>query len=253
MVASDVQNRSSVVTSVSASWKVPAIKASENNTFSGVWVGIGGYGDETLIQIGTEQEYYVGGGFNYYTWYELLPDYLVPISNIYVRPGDNITASITLVNDNASAWLIEISDITQNQHFRRAVFYNSSRLSAEWILERPQVNNASSTLADFENLTFTECKATIEGVTKTIGNSSYNQLVMADNQDNPLVSVSPLNGDGSSFNVTYLGTANATAPTTNLHFNKFTELSPACFVSTVFLENSILMFEVKVFRKKRYL
>jgi hypothetical protein len=41
LVASDIKNRTSVVSSVSGSWTVPAVKFSENDTFSGVWVGIG--------------------------------------------------------------------------------------------------------------------------------------------------------------------------------------------------------------------
>ncbi len=68
-VASDIQNRSPVVSSVSASWTVPQINLSENNTFSSVWVGIGGYGENTLIQTGTAQEC-INGKFVYYAWYE---------------------------------------------------------------------------------------------------------------------------------------------------------------------------------------
>ena len=169
IVASDIQNRSPVVSSVSASWTVPEVKPSENNTFSGVWVGIGGYGEETLIQTGTEQEY-INGKRAYYAWYELLPDYLVRIHSLHVRAGDTITASISLVNENASEWMIEISDVTRGEHFEKAVVYNSSMLSAEWIVERPKVNGEVSILADFGNVTFTDCKATVDGVSGAIGN-----------------------------------------------------------------------------------
>jgi hypothetical protein len=203
IVASDIQNRSPVVSNVSASWTVPEVKPSENNTFSGVWVGIGGYGEETLIQTGTEQEY-INGKLVYYAWYELLPDYLVHIPNLHVRPGDTITASISLVNENASTWSIEIRDVTRGEHFKKVVVYNSSMLSAEWIVERPKVNGTISTLADFGNVTFTECKATVDGVTGTIGNFSYAQLVMHDDEDTSLVSVSPLNDAASAFTVSYL-------------------------------------------------
>jgi hypothetical protein len=208
MVASDVQNRSSVVSSISASWTVPEVKPSENNTFSGVWVGIGGYGEESLIQTGTEQEY-VNGRLVYYAWYELLPDYLIHIPSLHVRAGDTITASISLVNENANTWLIEISDVTRHEEFKKVVVYNSSRLSAEWIVERPKVNGTISTLADFGNLAFSECKATVDGVTGTIGNFSYAQFVMHD-EDTSLVSVSPLNDDGTGFTVSYLESPSAT-------------------------------------------
>jgi hypothetical protein len=214
IVASDVQNRSPVVSSVSASWTVPEIKPSENNTFSGVWIGIGGYGEDTLIQIGTEQEY-VNGQVAYYAWYELLPDYLARIPNIHVQAGDTVTASISLINENTNTWSIEIADITRNQRFKKTAVYNSSRLSAEWVVERPKVNGTISTLADFGNVTFTECKATLDGVTGAISNFSYAQLVMHD-QELQLVKVSPLNDDGSSFTVSYSELPSASSLSTNL-------------------------------------
>jgi hypothetical protein len=203
IAASEIHDFSPVVTSISGSWTVPRVQPSENDTFSGVWVGIGGYGEETLIQVGTEQEY-INGRSVYYAWYELLPDYLVRISNFYVRPGDTITASISLINENTSTWSITLRDVTQGGLFEKVVVYNSSKLSAEWIIERPKVNDTISTLANFGNVTFTNCKATLNGVTETLGNFSYAHLIMHDEENTPLVSVSPLIGDGSSFTVSYL-------------------------------------------------
>ena len=213
IVASDMQNRSSVVTSVSGSWVVPEVNRSEGMTFSGVWVGIGGYGEGSLIQTGTEQEYFNGEAV-YYAWYELLPDYLVPIRSIHVYPGDTMTASINLVNKNTNTWTITIRDVTRGEQFEKTVVYNSSRLSAEWVVERPKVNGTVSTLADFGNVTFTECKATVDGVTGVIGNFSYSKLVMHE-EDTPLVSVSSLDGDESGFTVSYLEQPNPTASPTD--------------------------------------
>ena len=172
IVGLEMQNRLPLVSGVNASWTVPEVKPSENNTFAGVWVGIGGYGEETLIQIGTEHEY-INGRSLYYAWYELLPDYLVRIPNLHIRPGDTVTASISLLNENASTWSIEMRDVTRGEHFEKDVVYNSSRLTAEWIVERPNVNDAKSTLADFGNVTFTGCKAIVDGVPGAIGNFSY--------------------------------------------------------------------------------
>jgi hypothetical protein len=220
IAASDMQKRTPAISSVSASWTVPEVKPSENNTFAGVWVGIGGYGEETLIQTGTEQEY-IDGHSAYYAWYELLPDYLVRIPNFRIRPGDTITASINLVNENTSTWSIKMRDITQGGNFEKVVVYNSSRLTAEWIVERPNVNDTTSTLANFGNVNFTECKATVDGITGTIGNFSHAQLVMHDDEDNPLVSVSPLDGEGSGFTVSYLESPSAIKMTNNLKIQYF--------------------------------
>ena len=238
MVASDVQNRSPVVSSVSASWTVPEVKPSENNTFSGVWVGIGGYREETLIQTGTEQEYF-NGELIYYAWYELLPDYVVRIPNLHIRAGDTITASISLVNENTSTWSIEIRDVTRTEQFKKSIVYNSSRLSAEWVVERPKVNGAISTLADFGNVTFTECKATIDGVTGEIGNFSYAKFLMYDDETS-MVSVSPLNADGAVFSVSYLEPPSTSTPTNNLTIQDF-----ATQYNDAFLEYAKTMFSKK--------
>jgi hypothetical protein len=203
IVASDIHDFYPVVTSVSGSWAVPKVQPSENDTFSGVWVGIGGYGEETLIQVGTEQEY-IDGRSVYYAWYELLPDHLVRISNFHVRPGDIIIGSISLINESMSTWSITLRDVTWGGRFEKVVVYNSSMMSAEWIMERPKVNNTISTLANFGNVTFTSCKATLNCVTENLGNFSYAHLVMHDGEETPLVSVSTLIGDGSSFTINYL-------------------------------------------------
>jgi hypothetical protein len=202
------QNSSALVGGVSASWTVPTVAPSENNTFSSVWVGVGGYGETTLIQAGTEQEY-VDGRAYYFAWYELLPDNLIRIQSMRVQPGDTVTASISLVNEHAGTWLIQINDVTRGGHFEKTVNYDSSRLSAEWIVERPNVDNVTSTLANFGNVTFAGCKATVAGETGVVGNFSYAQLVMVDSQDTPFVEVSSLDSLGSGFTVSYLEPATA--------------------------------------------
>jgi hypothetical protein len=161
-----------------------------------------------LIQTGTEQEY-IHGRVSYYAWYELLPTHLVRIPSLHVRSGDLITASVSLVSQNANRWSIEINDVTRGEQFKKVVVYNSSMQSAEWILERPLVNDNISTLANFGNATFTECKATVNSVTGTLGNFSYSQLIMHEDGDTPLVSVSPLNEVGSGFTVTYIEPSSA--------------------------------------------
>ncbi|TRO47657.1 hypothetical protein E2P60_02670 [Candidatus Bathyarchaeota archaeon] len=217
ILTSDMQSPSPVISYVSASWMVPEVKPSENMTFSGVWIGIGGYGEESLIQAGTEQEY-LNNKPVYYAWYELLPDYLVRIPTLHVQPGDTIAASINLVNENTNTWLITIEDVTRSEQFKKTIVYTSSMLSAEWVVERPTVNGTVSTLADFGNVTFTECKATVDDVTGPIGNFSYAQLAMYD-EETPLVFVSPLNVDESGFTVSYLKISSPTASADDLTQN----------------------------------
>jgi hypothetical protein len=84
------------VRSISASWAVPALRASLGNCYSSAWIGLGGQSDKTLIKAGTEQDS-VNGQAIYYAWYELLPDFVFVVSDISLSPGGIIAVSIALV------------------------------------------------------------------------------------------------------------------------------------------------------------
>ena len=105
--------------------------------------------------------------------------------------------------------MINLTDTTNGQSFQNPFFYNSSQLSAEWIVERPTVNGAISTLANFGTITFSNCTATVNSTTGGIGSFPVNEVVMyssTSNQNNvQLTNVSALNPDGNSFIVNYLG------------------------------------------------
>ena len=199
----DLQNKSEGVSSITGTWIVPEIKYSENNTYSSVWVGVGGYGETSLIQAGTEQ-HCENGRITYFAWYELLPATITTITTVEISPGDQITTSITLVDHAKNSWLITLVDQTTGESFQKTVTYDSTRQTAEWIVERPTVNNQISTLANFNQATLTDCSTTINGVTGSIKDFTYTKAVMVDSMDNELVKTSALSSDGSSFNVTYL-------------------------------------------------
>jgi hypothetical protein len=121
-----------------------------------------------------------------------------------VSPEDVITASINLVNSDANEWVIQIYDVTNGRGFNQNFVYNSSRLSAEWIVERPTVNNRLSTLADFGSITFTGSNAKIGANVGTIGSFPFSQLIINSRRNVQLIAVSSLSSDGSSFTVSYL-------------------------------------------------
>ncbi len=207
----DVENKTEGVGSISASWVVPQIAYSTNDTYSSVWVGVGGYGEKTLIQAGTEHQV-ENGKIEYFAWYELLPATIVRVPTLGIEPGDTVTTSISLVDQARNSWVISIVDETEGRSFQKTVTYNSSMKSAEWIVERPTVNNQISTLADFGTITLTDCKTSINGVSGSIKNFTYTPAVMVDSNDTDLVSVSKLGSDGSSFTVTYIPPSANTSP-----------------------------------------
>jgi hypothetical protein len=202
-ITSDQNNPSPVFRSIGASWTVPALTVSSGDTFSAVWIGIGGQLDDTLIQTGTEQDS-IGGQASYSAWYELLPADSVTISTINVSPGDEISASITLVDPLSQLWSVQITDLTSGQSFNQSFFYVSSRLSADWIVERPTVNNALTALADFGTVGFRNTEALTDSKAGTVKDFPFSHITMVDRKNNPLVDVSSLSQQ-SSFTVTFLG------------------------------------------------
>lgn len=202
VVMSNLILRESEVTIVTGSWTVPSINPTANDAYSSVWVGVGGFGEGSLVQTGTAQQS-VNGIVSYYAWYELLPNRAVRIQNFTVMPGDEITASVKLVDPGDNIWNVGISDLTRGTSFSRNFAYNSSRLSAEWVVEAPSLQGNITTLADFGSVTFSSCFATVADETGAISSFPGYQLVMYDGQDVQLVDVSALNAEGSGFTVTY--------------------------------------------------
>jgi hypothetical protein len=202
-VASSLIGQQPVVVGVNGSWVVPHVTVSAEDKFSAVWIGIGGQLDKTLIQCGSEHDS-INGATQYMLWYEMLPDNSITIPEITVSPGDVINASINLVSGTSNEWLIEISDVTKGQSFRQTFAYNSSQLTAEWVVERPTVNSQVSSLADFGSVKFTGAHATLGSTVGTIRDFSNYEIVMQDLQNNQLVSVSRVSDDGMSFTVNFV-------------------------------------------------
>jgi hypothetical protein len=200
-VSSDLITPQKAVTSVSGSWVVPQV-APYTDSFSAAWVGIGGQYDESLIQTGTEHTW-INGSYSYSAWYELLPQDSIAL-NMTVSPGDTISASLTLQNAASKTWVIEITNLSNGQTFRKSVYYDSSQSSAEWVVERPVVNNNQFPLANFGKLTFKSCSATIGGRTGGITSFPHSLVIMRGRMNNDLVKITDAATNGTSFEVDFL-------------------------------------------------
>ena len=217
VVASNFSKPQQVVTMVNASWIVQNVSCSKKgSTYSSQWVGIGGYfsNDTSLIQTGTESDC-INGKAKYSAWYELLPNAETPIKNITVSAGDKILATIYLVPNTANEWNITIKNENTGQFYTTIVTYNSSKLSGEWIEERPALCTSIvcrlTTLANFGTayygFEYTKIKqtefATVDGTTAQIGALPYENITMVSNSGSVLASPSALSSNGTSFFVTY--------------------------------------------------
>jgi hypothetical protein len=141
----------SAFNSVTGQWTVPGASQSRKATYSSNWIGIDGFNDSSLIQTGTESDYY-NGSTHYYVWWEILPAPETVIPSISVTPGDVITASIT--HGSGSAWTIAITDKTKNKSFSTTKTYTGPQTSAEWIEEAPSLGGHVTTLANYGQATF---------------------------------------------------------------------------------------------------
>jgi hypothetical protein len=208
VAASNLFFPQSAATGVSASWVTPSVTDIGANAYSAVWIGIGGQFEKTLIQVGTGQDY-VNGAPKYYAWYEMLPDTLIPIDSMQVSPGDRIQAQIFLSDPNTNTWTITITDESNGQSYQNNFQYNTSKLTAEWIVEAPTVNGQLASLANFGSVTFTNCQATISGREGSITSFSDNRIYMQPqvgqgNQIIQLVNVSGTSNGGTQFTVDYI-------------------------------------------------
>ena len=151
--------------SIAGNWTVP--KATQHvkgqDEYSSDWIGIGGgcvdascdLTDSTLIQTGTEQDVSSGGKASYSAWWEVIPAPSLTITNMTVRPGDRMHASIDETTPVPEVWTITIDDLTRHESYSTAVPYTSSMDTAEWIEETPLVPGTNAGFAPLPNLTRT--------------------------------------------------------------------------------------------------
>jgi hypothetical protein len=125
-------------TYANGSWHVPQVSCSVTpNTYSAFWVGIDGFSDTTVEQIGTESDCN-GTTPVYYAWYEFYPanPTEVVISNLPVSPGDKMGASVHYNTDGT--FTLHLHDFTTGGNFEITKSApGANRTSAEWIAEAP--------------------------------------------------------------------------------------------------------------------
>ena len=186
-------------TSVSGSWKVPNVTASDDPLAAdATWIGIGGDSSDDLIQIGT-QNMVESGQVTTGTFYERLPETSETVPGVNVNAGDTVTASVKEVA--SGEWTINIADLTNGESYTNTVAYNSSESSAEWIEEAPSADTGVMPLDSFGSVTFTDGLTTENGSTRSIATSNAQAVTMDNEANQALTSTSVLNSGGDGFTV----------------------------------------------------
>ncbi|MGN6089448.1 MAG: G1 family glutamic endopeptidase [Actinomycetales bacterium] len=183
-------------TSATAQWVVPSVQSSRGATYSSAWVGIDGFNNSSLIQTGTESDYY-NGSPHYNAWWEILPAAETPIPSISVRPGDHMTASIA--KGSGSSWTITITDASNGGSFTTQQSYTGPGTSVEWIEEAPSIGGRVATLAHYSSPD-TFDSGTVNGANPLLGASDGGVMI----QKRVQVSTPSLpDGDNDGFNMAY--------------------------------------------------
>jgi peptidase A4-like protein len=184
---------------VSASWVQPRVscKSGGGAQLAGFWVGIDGWGDQTVEQTG-DADVCSGASASYYAWSEMYPNaphnYSSPL-----KPGDHISASVTYTG--GGKFTLKISDATRHwSHTAHGSLGSAKRASAEVIIETPCCTSGGNLypLAHFAKVTFT--KATVDG--SGIGTHHPIRITMADLSGRHLDAISALTGN-NKFSATW--------------------------------------------------
>jgi hypothetical protein len=160
---------------VSSSWTQPSLdcNALPTDAYSSYWVGLDGFSDSTVEQIGTEADC-VNGAAQYNAWYEMYPSNPYELSvRLTVHPGDKMTASVNYqpatqttvlrhgrvrTTKTIASYVLALKDATTNKSYSVTLSPRKSfnRSSAEVIAEAPSSYYGILPLADFGTVNFTD-------------------------------------------------------------------------------------------------
>jgi Peptidase A4 family len=139
---------STTYTSVTSTWNEPTVTCGAADSFAAFWVGMDGYNDSTVEQLGTEADC-SGGTVHHYAWYELYPAAPVDIART-VSPGDSMTATITATTTDH--FTLTVRNNTEGWTFTTTKTVSGAlRSSAEVILEAPGTAVSKSNTVTFSS------------------------------------------------------------------------------------------------------
>jgi hypothetical protein len=220
-VPSEAGGGSDTFSNVEGTWAIPTVTGGRGTTYSSAWVGLDGYDNGTVEQIGTEQDW-TGRAQSNYVWFEMYPSGAYEIEGFPCNPGDVISAQVHYVGPTTvqegrgrnavsvqeSVFQLSIENVTRNVSYTVPASYTtvatSARASAEWILEAPSSRQVLP-LADFGTAIFTDCTATSTrsgGQPVAISFWTPDPLTMIDGTSG-VATPSSLTENGTAFDVTW--------------------------------------------------
>lgn len=135
--------------SITGSWTMPQVQCNTYNDLFAPWVGIDGYGSQTVEQTGVQADCSSGSPV-YSAWYEMYPAQPVYWSNP-VSAGDSFTGSVTTAT--RGSYTIKLTDNTKGWTKTTTQRLNAQNVSAEAVIESPTQSYPSWTNLSFSNVT----------------------------------------------------------------------------------------------------
>ncbi len=173
----DAESGTKTVSYVSGNWTIPAVTCltapyENQDAFLANWVGIDGFNNETVEQLGTGVQCYEGVEY-YYVWYEMYPAGTVEEGTTACindnvncpEPGDQISASVkvTPAGSGENNYTLTLTDNTRRDESfsvtQQCATDVCADASGEWVVERPAFEETFGPqilpLADFSKTYFT--------------------------------------------------------------------------------------------------
>ena len=191
-----------VVNNVAGPWVVPNFTCAPTGfTYSSFWVGMDGWTDHTVEQIGTEEDCSYDAYVSY-AWYEMYPALPVRVLTP-AQPGDLMSADVAYTGDHR--FVLAISNLTEGYSFSITQTSNAQRQSAEWIAEAPSSGRTVLPLTSFGSVGFTAANATFGAITGPISDPAWQDdpVTMTDPTGTLKAVPSALDTSGQSFSVTW--------------------------------------------------
>lgn len=136
-------------TSISGSWTEPRITCKSTDDLFAPWVGIDGYGSQTVEQTGVQADCSSGRPV-LSAWYEMYPASPAYWSNP-VSEGDSITASV--VSNGGGTYTLTLTDNTKGWSEHTTQSISAPNVSAEAVVESPTSSYPSVSRLEFSGIT----------------------------------------------------------------------------------------------------